>query len=232
MRKGGQDALPFQETSPSDTFAIERRLLTRGTAPVAGVDEAGRGPLAGPVTAACVILPPDCGYRAFRDSKKLTEKAREELFALLHENGAVFGIGVTEADEIDRINILQAALLAMKRAVLACAEKNGGVPPACLLVDGNFPVPLNVAQRTLVKGESKSASIAAASILAKVHRDRLMTALHERYPQYGWLKNKGYPTRDHREAIARFGPCPLHRMTFRGVREFVGTNAAPSGRIP
>lgn len=205
----------------ADTFAIERGLMAQGVAPVAGTDEAGRGPLAGPVVAACVILPPDCDYRPFRDSKQLSEAAREELFALLHENGAVFGIGQAEAAEIDRINILQASLLAMKRAVLNCAEKNGGLMPACLLVDGKFPVPLHIAQQTLVKGESKSASIAAASILAKVRRDHIMADLHEQYPRYGWLKNKGYPTKAHREAIARYGPSPLHRKTFAGVQEYL-----------
>lgn len=210
--------------NPADTFAIERGLMARGIRPVAGVDEAGRGPLAGPVVAACVILPPDCEYRIFRDSKITSEKERELLFQILHENGAVFGLGLASAQEIDRINILQASLLAMKRAALSCAKKNGALP-ACLLVDGTFPMPLNVAQQTLVRGESRSAAIAAASILAKVHRDRLMAELHEKYPRYGWLQNKGYPTRAHRDAIARFGPCPEHRMSFRGVQDFVNNTS-------
>ena len=119
--------------NPADTFAIERGLMARGIRPVAGVDEAGRGPLAGPVVAACVILPPDCEYRIFRDSKITSEKERELLFRILHENGAIFGLGLASAQEIDRINILQASLLAMKRATLSCAEKNGALP-ACIAV--------------------------------------------------------------------------------------------------
>lgn len=205
----------------SDTFAIERGLLTQGIQPVAGVDEAGRGPLAGPVVAACVILPADCDYRSFRDSKLLSAKKRESLARLLQENGALFGLGLAGPDEIDAINILQASLLAMKRAVEACAKANNRVMPACLLVDGTFAVPLPLAQQTLVRGESQSASIAAASILAKVHRDQLMAALHEKYPCYGWLQNKGYPTKAHRQAIASHGPSPQHRLSFKGVREYV-----------
>lgn len=212
--------------SQGDSFAIERALVARGIAPVAGVDEAGRGPLAGPVVAACVILPQDCAYHLFRDSKVLGKKTREDLAETLAENGALFGLGLAGAREIDTINILQASLLAMKRAVLACTRARGGGEPACLLVDGTFPVPLPIAQHALVRGEGRSASIAAASILAKVHRDRLMEALHERYPHYNWRQNKGYPTREHRQAIATHGPCPEHRMSFKGVREYVGTGSA------
>lgn len=204
-----------------DTFAIERSLHAQGVTPVAGVDEAGRGPLAGPVVAACVVLPEPCEYSIFRDSKTLSAKTRESLFNLLHENGACIGLGLAEAQEIDTLNILQASLLAMKRAVVACAEKDNPMP-ACLLVDGTFSVPLPIRQHTLVRGEGQSASIAAASILAKVHRDHLMLNLHEQYPCYNWQKNKGYPTRAHRQAIALHGPCPQHRMSFRGVREHVG----------
>ena len=213
-----------------DTFAIERSLHSQGICPVAGVDEAGRGPLAGPVVAACVILPLECDYSPFRDSKLLSEKQRETLAALLQENGAVYGLGLAEAEEIDAVNILQASLLAMKRAVEACSQANKGLMPECLLVDGSFAVPLPLAQQTLVRGESQSASIAAASILAKVHRDHLMAALHAQFPCYGWLQNKGYPTRAHRQAIAGHGPCPQHRQSFKGVREysdFAGGNSKP-----
>lgn len=210
----------------NDSFAIERALAARGIVPVAGVDEAGRGPLAGPVVAACVILPQDCAYQLFRDSKVLGKKTREDLAQTLAENGAFFGLGLAGAREIDSINILQASLLAMKRAVEACARAQGSREPACLLVDGTFPVPLPITQHTLVRGESRSASIAAASILAKVHRDQLMAALHDRYPHYNWRQNKGYPTREHRQAIATHGPCPEHRMSFKGVREYVGTGSA------
>ena len=214
--------LPAAEyAKQADAFSLERALAAQGLAPVAGLDEAGRGPLAGPVVAACVVLPPDCEYRIFRDSKKTTEPEREALFQRLHENGAVFALGLATPEEIDTLNILQASLLAMRRAVLDCADRLGRLP-ACLLVDGKFTVPdLDLHQEALVRGESKSASIAAASILAKVSRDRLMQQLHERHPQYNWAQNKGYPTPAHRAALARFGPCPEHRRTFRGVKEFV-----------
>lgn len=212
--------------SASDTFAIERSLLGQGMGPVAGVDEAGRGPLAGPVVAACVILPEHCDYRVFRDSKTLSEKSRERLANLLQGNGAIFGLGLAEPAEIDAINILQASLLAMQRAVKACAranQANSGILPAYLLVDGKFPVSLAMPQQTLIRGESRSASIAAASILAKVHRDHLMADLHQQYPCYNWLENKGYPTRAHRQLIAEHGPCPQHRKSFKGVREHLPT---------
>ncbi len=231
MKPGGSRHIPCllpglgKKDEKGDSFAIERGLCARGIAPVAGVDEAGRGPLAGPVVAACVILPQDCAYQLFRDSKILGVRTRENLARVLRENGAVFGLGLAGAGEIDTLNILQATLLAMKRAVQACAQS--GKEPACLLVDGTFPVPLAIAQHTLVRGEQRSASIAAASILAKVHRDRLMESLHERYPLYNWQQNKGYPTREHRLAIATHGPCPEHRMRFKGVREYV--QARPVG---
>ncbi|NLZ16435.1 MAG: ribonuclease HII [Desulfobulbaceae bacterium] len=214
IRRTAQDVAP-------DVFAIERGLLAQGVSPVAGVDEAGRGPLAGPVVAACVILPEHCEHHIFRDSKKLTEKSRKSLADVLHENGATFGLGLAQPEEIDTVNILQASLLAMKRAVEACAQKNNGILPACLLVDGTFPIPLATTQQTLIRGESQSASIAAASILAKVHRDQLMQTLHEQYPCYNWQQNKGYPTRAHKQAIAQYGPCPQHRKSFKGVREHV-----------
>ncbi len=202
-----------------DTFFYERTLAEQGFAAVAGVDEAGRGPLAGPVVAGCVILDPDCGYLQFKDSKKLTAARRDELFDLLHESEAAIGVGTASADEIDRINILQASLLAMKRAVVACAARSS-CQPGFLLVDGTFTVPVDLPQQPLVKGESRSASIAAASIIAKVSRDRLMAEYHELYPQYNLLQHKGYPTKAHRCAIAEHGPSPIHRKTFKGVREY------------
>ncbi len=196
----------------SDTFAIERRLMSRGMTPVAGTDEAGRGPLAGPVVAACVILPPCCDYLSYKDSKKLTARSRARLFAELDASDAVIGVGICSADEIDRINILQASLLAMKKAVIAI-----GAPPAHLLVDGKFPVPVDIPQTPLIKGESRSASIAAASIIAKETRDRIMADIHRRYPQYGFSGHKGYPTAAHRRVLAAIGPCPEHRRSFKGV---------------
>jgi ribonuclease HII len=201
------------------TFSFERALAGKGMGRVAGVDEAGRGPLAGPVVAAAVILPADCCYILFQDSKKLTEKKREELFATLTGMGIPIGIGVATVEEIDAVNILQASLLAMQRAVLDLAE-----PADFLLVDGTFPVPLKMNQQTLVKGEDKSASIAAASIVAKVTRDRMMTDYHARYPHYNFKKHKGYPTSEHRELLLRFGPCAIHRRTFSGVRELLAAD--------
>ncbi len=209
---------------PADTFQFERSLYSQGYSNVAGVDEAGRGPLAGPVVAACVILPQSCDYRLFKDSKLLTARRRAVLFDILQANDSLIGIGIAGPREIEQINILQASLLAMKRAVEDCAGVNNGCSPEYLLVDGTFQVPTPISQRTLIKGESKSASIAAASIIAKVTRDRFMVECHRQYPQYGFLRHQGYPTKEHRVAISRYGPCPLHRRTFRGVIEFLDNN--------
>ncbi len=211
----------FDFPDAEDTFRFERCLYGQGYSNVAGLDEAGRGPLAGPVVAACVIIPRDCDYTLFKDSKKLTAHRRTILFDLLQANGALIGVGLAGPREIERINILQASLLAMKRALVDCTGKNNGASPEYLLVDGKFPVPSEVKQRTLVKGESKSASVAAASIIAKVTRDRLMAEYHLQYPQYGFIRHQGYPTKEHRLAVSQYGPCPLHRRTFRGVSEFL-----------
>lgn len=204
--------LLVQET---DTFSFELELYRQGYLGVVGVDEVGRGPLAGPVVAASVILPRGCDYSRFIDSKKLTPGRREELARELSEIGAAIGVGLVSEQKIDRLNILQASLLAMQRSV-----ENLGQRPDFLLVDGKFPVPLAVPQCALVKGESRSASIAAASIIAKVTRDDLMRRYHLQYPQYGFHKHMGYPTAEHRQALATHGPCPLHRRSFRGVKEF------------
>jgi ribonuclease HII len=197
-----------------DTFAIERSLLSQGYAIVAGTDEAGRGPLAGPVVAACVILPPHCEYQQFQDSKKLSAKAREELAQRLVALEAQIGVGIVSAAEIDRLNILQASLLAMKKAVekLPCL-------PDFLLVDGKFTVPMAVAQKAYVKGDSRSASISAASIVAKVTRDAIMEQYHLEYPQYNFARHKGYPTAEHRRIIREIGPCSIHRQSFKPVRD-------------
>ena len=214
---------PVLPSAPGDTFSYERHLYRQGVRFVAGVDEAGRGPLAGPVVAACVILPRECDYQVFQDSKKLTVRQREQLFATLQHNGALIGVGMAGPREIESINILQASLLAMHRAMIECTLANKGCPPDYLLVDGGFQIPAAVSQLPLVKGESKSASIAAASIIAKVTRDRIMAEAHTRYPQYGFHRHQGYPTKAHRQAIRCHGPCPLHRRTFRGVAECVRT---------
>ncbi|MFH0780737.1 MAG: ribonuclease HII [Pseudomonadota bacterium] len=200
----------------TDNFFLESCLYAKGFVRVTGCDEAGRGPLAGPVVAASVVLPRDCTHSVFLDSKVLSHAKRVELEKLLLTLGASIGIGIVSEQQIDHINILQASLLAMKLAV----ENMPGPPSDFILVDGKFPIPLAVSQEALIKGESKSASIAAASIIAKVTRDRLMDNLHTQYPAYHFSKNKGYPTREHRLAIAVHGPCPAHRRTFRGVKEY------------
>ena len=207
--------------SPADTFSLERALYAQKFTRVAGVDEAGRGPLAGPVVAGCVILDPEQDPTPFRDSKVLTARQREQLFTQLQESTAVIGVGWADAREIEQINILQASLLAMRRAVENCRLAAEAQLPDFLLVDGTFKVPFAVEQIALIKGESKSASIAAASIVAKVTRDHFMFEAAKRFPQYGFDRHQGYPTRAHREALRRFGPCELHRRTFRGVRELL-----------
>jgi len=209
-------AITLWPTFPvGDTFAIERSLLSQGYATVAGTDEAGRGPLAGPVVAACVILPLHCEYQQFKDSKKLSAKARRELAHHLVLIGAGIGVGIVSSAEIDRLNILQASLLAMRKAV----EKLPTLPDF-LLVDGKFTVPMAVPQKALVKGDSRSASISAASIVAKVTRDAIMKQYHLEYPQYNFARHKGYPTAEHRRVIREIGPCPIHRQSFKPVRDW------------
>lgn len=177
----------------------------------AGCDEAGRGCLAGPVVAAAVILPEGYELPGLTDSKKLSEARREELRAVIERDAVAWAIASCSPAEIDEINILQASITAMHRALDAL-----GVVPDAVAVDGNrFRPWRDVPHTTVVKGDAKYAHIAAASILAKTERDRLMTALHTRYPQYGWDGNKGYPTAAHRAAIAEHGPTPEHRMTFK-----------------
>ena len=207
-------AADFVET---DTFSFERQLFGQGFNIVAGTDEAGRGPLAGPVVAACVILPVDCDFILFKDSKKTSARQRARLYDLLHEIGADIGVGYGTVEDIEQLNILQASLLAMKNAV-----KKLLVKPDFLLVDGKFPVPLLMPQKSLVKGESRSASIAAASIIAKEERDRLMESYHRQYPSYNFARHKGYPTAEHRRLLEKYGPCEIHRRTFKGVRERLG----------
>ena len=203
---------------PGDTLSLEKQLLGKGYQAVAGLDEAGRGPLAGPVVAGAVILPSGCDHTRFKDSKKLAPRRRQLLFTYLRDCGATIGIGIVSARRIEEINILQASLLAMKRAVQQ--QVQAGLAPDYLLVDGKFSVPIDIPQQTIVKGESASASIAAASIVAKVTRDEIMAGYHERFPAYNFIQNQGYPTGEHRRAIAEHGPCEIHRRTFKGVREY------------
>lgn len=194
---------------PDDSF--ERRIWKTGRTP-AGVDEVGRGPLAGPVVAAAVILPEQCPIVGLNDSKRIKPQKREILFAEIKSAAISVGIGMVDAQEIDRINILQATLRAMEIAVVNLSPK-----PDYLLIDGDLSLSLQIPQEGIIKGDSKSFSIAAASIVAKVTRDRIMEEYHKIYPQYNFKKHKGYPTREHLEALEKYGPCPLHRRTFKGV---------------
>ncbi len=204
-----------------DALLFERTLATQGFSAIAGVDEVGRGPLAGPVVAASVILPEGITPDLFCDSKSLSAKKRTIAHNYLKESGAAIGIGIVSSRIIDSINILQASLLAMKYALEDLASQGKAADYA--LVDGKFEVPVFLPQQALIKGESKSRSIAAASIAAKITRDTIMEELHQQYPAYGFARHKGYPTKQHREAIATHGPCPEHRTSFRGVKEFVTT---------
>lgn len=179
---------------------------------IAGVDEAGRGPLAGPVVAAAVIVPQGTQLIGIKDSKKMTEKAREEAFPIVYDQALATGIGVVSHKYIDAFNVLKATLEAMGRAVLALDPQ-----PEFLLVDGIQKVPLPVPQRCLKKGDQISRSISAASVVAKVYRDRIMRAYHKMYPVYDFANNKGYGTRSHLAALKQYGPSPIHRLTFKGV---------------
>jgi ribonuclease HII len=205
------------ESHTPDLLYFERLARQQGHGSVAGLDEAGRGPLAGPVVAAAVILPPGLQLPGVTDSKKLSAARRDELYGLILERAFSVGVGEAVAQEIDELNILRATLLAMERALAALESK-----PDFLLIDGITPLQLTIPQRTIVKGDSLSLSVAAASIVAKVTRDRQMMEWDERYPGYGFCSHKGYGSKDHLAAIARLGPCPIHRVTFRGVREHLG----------
>ena len=203
----------------NDLWAFEKSLAEQGYTKIAGVDEAGRGPLAGPVVSAAVVLPSDFRARGVTDSKKLSPNRRAHLFDHIYEQARAIGIGIVDALEIDRINILQAARLSM---ILALA--NVGTPPDYVLVDGNFRLETDLPHQPIVKGDARSISIAAASIVAKVSRDRLMLRYHEDFPQYGFDRHKGYPTKSHKAAIALHGPCLIHRRSFKGVLEHFDPN--------
>lgn len=198
------------DMAPPD-FSIEIGLWARGKTP-AGIDEAGRGPLAGPVVAAAVILPPGCGLTGIDDSKKLSEASRKVAWETITRTAVAYGIGIVEHDVIDRINILRASLKAMEIAVSNLHKR-----PDFLLIDGNQGLSILVPQETIVKGDAKCSSIAAASILAKVTRDSIMERYHEAYPQYNFCSHKGYATKEHLDALREHGPCPIHRRTFSGV---------------
>ena len=206
----------FPDQSLSTLF-FEEQASSHGFQAVAGIDEAGRGPLAGPVVAAAVILPDSFALPGLTDSKKLSEKQREGFYPEIRKQARAVGVGVASAAEIDRIINLQATLLAMRRAVHR-------LPLAAdyLLIDGITPLPTLLPQQTLKKGDSRSLSIAAASVIAKVIRDRIMVAVDRQFPGYGFAGHKGYGTALHRQLIAEMGPVKPHRKSFAGVREYLG----------
>ena len=200
----------------SELWNFEHAAMEEGFSLICGVDEAGRGPLAGPVCAAAVILPPDLELEGLNDSKKLSEKRREALYPLICEQALAYGIAFASEREIDELNILQATFLAMRRAVGQLGQK-----PDLALVDGNREPDFgDIPVRTIIKGDSRSANIAAASILAKVTRDRFMLEQDAAYPQYGFAIHKGYGTQKHYAALREFGPCPIHRRSF--LKKFYG----------
>ena len=205
---------PDLSVQPMDFF--EKMYYRRGYNRIAGVDEVGRGTLAGPVVAAAVILPKDgIGERLF-DSKKISSKKREHLYQTILSKAQGVGIGIIGQEEIDRINILQATLKAMALAIQTLR-----ILPDFILIDGSQGITLPVPQKTIRKGDQLCDSIAAASIVAKVTRDRMMLECHQQYPQYNFARHKGYGTEEHRKAIEKFGICELHRKSFRGVKEYL-----------
>jgi ribonuclease HII len=200
--------------APNNLLALESRLWDQGFKSVAGVDEVGRGPLAGPVVAACVVLSPDFSVPDVNDSKKLTATKREKLFDLIMQHAEQVGVGVVTEKVIDRLNILNASLQAMRQAIDQLES-----PPDFVLVDGNQKIPnLPWPQMPVIKGDSLSLSIAAASIVAKVTRDRIMLEYHRQYPEFNFADHKGYATKTHMEALRTFGPCRIHRRSFSRVR--------------
>lgn len=201
--------------SQIDMWQIEQRYFSQGIQLICGVDEAGRGPLAGPVCAAAVILPANAEIPGLNDSKKLSDKRRREIFPLIKEQAVAYGIAFADHDEIDSINILQATYLAMERAIAQLQ-----IRPDLALIDGNRSKDFGIPVETVVHGDSLSASIAAASILAKVTRDDYMLEMADKYPQYGFEIHKGYGTKAHYAALTEFGPSPIHRMTF--LKKFYG----------
>ncbi len=199
-------------------FGLEKKLFNRGYKLIGAIDEAGRGPLAGPVVAACVVFGPnfkiDDELKKVNDSKKVRAKDREELYQVIIKKYLAVGIGVCNNKTIDKINILQASFLAMKKALGQIKQK-----PEFIILDGKFKIPnLSIAQAAIIRGDETIFSIAAASIIAKVARDRLMMLLHQSYPNYCFDLHKGYGTKLHLERLKQFGPCPIHRLSFKSVK--------------
>ena len=201
--------------SDVNLWEIEDGFYEKGIGVICGVDEAGRGPLAGPVCAAAVILPPHLEIPGLNDSKKLTDKRRRELMPLIKEQALAYGIAFATEQEIDELNILQATFLAMERAI-----QQLNIKPDLALIDGNREKEFGIPVQTVIKGDSRSANIAAASVLAKVTRDDLMLEMAEKFPQYQFEVHKGYGTKKHYEALREFGPSPIHRMSF--LKKFYG----------
>ncbi|MFC1538569.1 ribonuclease HII [Candidatus Latescibacterota bacterium] len=198
---------------------LEKKIHAEGMKTIAGVDEAGRGPLAGPVVSACVILPENPELTGLDDSKKMTAKSREEMYVRITKSAVAWGIGMADNDEIDEIGILEATMKSMRRAV-----RNMGEKPDIVLIDGNKTPGLNFKERAIVNGDSISLSIAAASVIAKVTRDRIMTELDSMFPGYGFVRHKGYGASAHAAAIGKLGPCDIHRFSFKLV-----PSSAPPG---
>ena len=201
-----KEELRLEEMRKEERAALE-------LSPIAGVDEAGRGPLAGPVVAACAVIPLDYPFYYLNDSKKMSEKRREALFEVLQKEAIAFGIGIVSPERIDEINILQATYEAMREA-LKDMERRFSLSPKILLNDAVTIPGIPILQKAIVHGDAKSLSIAAASVLAKVTRDHIMLEYDEQYPEYGFKQHKGYGTKVHREAILTHGPCPIHRRSF------------------
>jgi ribonuclease HII len=236
--KRGQMSFAVEDVRPRQFRDFEEQSYVRGFQFVAGIDEAGRGPLAGPVVAAAVILPRGFRHAEIKDSKVLSAQQREKLVPVIRGESLCWGLGIVGVGEIDRINILQASLLAMVKALASLASK-----PDCALIDGNQPIPgslfrrgkfsggNSLYQKTIIKGDQLCISIAAASILAKVARDRMMVDLDKQYPQYGFASHKGYCCAAHFEALRRHGPSPIHRQSFRPVREALGLATTSNGPL-
>ena len=206
------DKIKEKEEKRLEEMRKEERAVLE-LSPIAGVDEAGRGPLAGPVVAACAVIPLDYPFYYLNDSKKMSEKRREALFEVLQKEAIAFGIGIVSPERIDEINILQATYEAMREA-LKDMEKRFSLSPKILLNDAVTIPGIPIPQKAIVHGDAKSLSIAAASVLAKVTRDHIMLEYDEQYPKYGFKQHKGYGTKVHREAILTHGPCPIHRRSF------------------
>jgi ribonuclease HII len=214
------DVCSLQGNQMQPSFEYEKYLLNSGFYNIAGTDEAGRGPLCGPVVAACVILDPKNLPEGLNDSKKMTPVQRDSLYLIIQEKAVSIGIGIIDEKKIDKFNILRSSIIAMTKAFQSIKPE-----PDFILIDGNRKLPLKIHQSTIIKGDSKCMSIAAASIIAKVIRDRIMMKLHTLYPEYKLAKNKGYPTKEHFFALSKFGPSKIHRRSFKPVKEILTKNA-------